>query len=112
MLRMALCRFLIKVTQEVGVWMVMFVFMFHFSFWVALSQVLQMSGGQTVGVSLSGSPDVLQDLVYVFLELMLFSGFGGESGLSAQWSWKTCGALCLLRGYLAIPCPMNCFLSV
>ena len=30
----------------------------------------------TVGVSLSGSPDVLHDLVYLFLELMLFSGFG------------------------------------
>ena len=36
----------------------------------------------SVDIRLPGSPDVLSELVYLFLELILFSGFGGESGVS------------------------------
>ena len=37
-----------------------------------------------VSVCLSGSSDVLSDLVYLFLELILFSGLGGRSGASVE----------------------------
>ena len=46
-----------------------------------------------IAIGLLGFSDVVHDLLYLRLESVLLSGFGGEGGMLFV-SWKACDALC------------------